>query len=530
MRGVGRTVLAVGPLAALALLVGWPIGALVWRAVRPPSSPGAFADALRASDGWGLTAFTLAQAAASTLVAVLFALPIAWLLARVDLPGRAVLRVLVTVPFVLPTVVVAIAFRVLLAGPLAPLGLDGGVGAIIVAHAYVNLAIVARVVAAAWATLDPRPEQAARTLGAGRLRAAFTVTLPALAPAIASAAGVVFLFCATSFGLVLILGGGRIHTLETAVYRHGVDLFDIPTAVALSLLQLVVVAAAAGASTVLARRASGPGRTTSAPLTAPRGWAGVAASVVLAEIVVVVLVPPAMLVWRSVQPRSDGPLTLAGYRLLASSRAAGDALWYSLSGATAAAVLALALGLLAATALSRARGVAATIAGALSLLPLGVSAVTLGFGYLLVMTTLPREISTSPAVVPCVQAVVATPLVIRILAPAFAAIDDRQRQAAATLGAGPLRVWLTVDLAMNSRSVAAAAGFAYVIALGEFGAATFLARPDTTTLPVFIGAAIGRPGADDMALALAASVLLMVVTAVVVGVVEALRRGQEGGL
>ena len=133
--------------------------------------------------------FTVWQAALSTVLTLAVALPGAYILTRYDFPGRRIVRALVTVPFVLPTVVVGTAFAALLGsgGPLAGLGLDQTVWAILIAHVFFNYAVVVRTVGGLWSHLDPHQEEAARMLGAGRWRAFRAVTLPALRPAIATA-------------------------------------------------------------------------------------------------------------------------------------------------------------------------------------------------------------------------------------------------------------------------------------------------------------------------------------------------------
>jgi thiamine transport system permease protein len=118
------------------------------------------------------------------------------------------------------------------------------------------------------------------------------------------------------------------------------------------------------------------------------------------------------------------------------------------------------------------------------------------------------------------QALVALPLVVRTLVPVLDAVDDRQRQAAASLGAGPLRAFLAVDLPVVRRPLLAAAGFAFAVSLGEFGATSFLARDEHPTLPVVIFQLIGRPGSDNFGMALAASVVLAAATALVVLLVD----------
>ena len=79
---------------------------------------------------------------------------------------------------------------------------------------------------------------------------------------------------------------------------------------------------------------------------------------------------------------------------------------------------------------------------------------------------------------------IAIPFVVRIMTPVLRAIDPRLREAAAMLGASPARVWREVDLPIVARAALVAAGFAFAISLGEFGATLFIVRPDAPTLPV----------------------------------------------
>jgi thiamine transport system permease protein len=164
------------------------------------------------------------------------------------------------------------------------------------------------------------------------------------------------------------------------------------------------------------------------------------------------------------------------------------------------------------------------------MLPLGVSAATVGFGFLIALDRPPLDLRTSPLLVPIAQALVATPLVVRLILPTLRAADDRLRQAAAVLGASPVRVWLTVDLPLMNRALAGAAAFAFAVALGEFGATSFLARPDRATLPIVIGKLIGRPGAANAGMAFAAGVVLALLCAGCVLVVDRLGGRDRGGI
>ncbi len=213
--------------------------------------------------------FTAWSSIAATAATVLLGVPTAYALYCLRLPGRGLLRVVVTAPFVLPTVVVGVAFRGLLApsGPFGFLGLDGTAVAIVLGLVFFNVSLVVRTVGPWWARFDPRREQAAAALGASPLQVLRTVTLPALLPVVVSAATVVFLFCATAFGIVLTLGGARWSTVETEIYFLTTRLLDLPAAAALSLLQLGVVDGAAAPRRCHRPRGppGGPRRTSRAP-------------------------------------------------------------------------------------------------------------------------------------------------------------------------------------------------------------------------------------------------------------------------
>jgi thiamine transport system permease protein len=505
---------------------------------------GGFAEVLGRARTQRIIWFTVAMSSAATVIAVLVGVPVAHALYRLALPGRRTLRAIVAMPFVLPTVVVGVMFRSLLAegGILGGLGLDGEWGGILAAFVFFNLAVVVRTVGAAWEGLDRRPEEAAATLGASPAVVFRTVTLPALAPSIISAASVVFLFCATAFGVVLTMGGLAYGTVETEIYLLTTALFDLRGAAVLSVVQLVAVVAMLLLADRARSRDPATQRATTAAI-APGRVTAYAMGSVLATVLAVTFVatPVLALIVRSLR-RGDS-WTLDYYAALgrvggADGRSALPVtVWEALSTswriAVDATILAVVLGLLVAVLVSRpARSPGGLrwqrVLDGVVMLPLGVSAVTVGFGFLITLDRPPLDLRTSPVLIPIAQAIVALPLVVRTLAPVLRAIDDRQRQVAATLGARPWQVLLTVDLPIIWRPLLAAVGLALAVSLGEFGATSFLARPDSPTLPVVIYRLIGRPGTDNLGMALAASVVLAVVTVTVMGVVERLRVSSVG--
>jgi thiamine transport system permease protein len=527
--------LALVPVAALGVFFVLPVAGMVTRGFWPDGAfdPGGVLEVLARSRVHRVLWFTVWSAAAGTAISVLLGLPAAHVLYRLDLAGQRAVRAALLVPFVLPTVVVGVAFRQLVAesGPLGFLGLDQSAVAIVMGLVFFNVAVVIRAVGAAWESLDPRPAQAAATLGASPWQVFVSVTLPALRPAIVSAASVVFLFCATAFGIVLTLGGVRYATVETEIYLLTTSVFDLQGAAALSVLQLAVVLALL---VVTQRLRTVPDPTVERPHHRARRPRRADLPAIILTLLLLGFVAAPVLTLVAGSLRADGAWSLANYRALGTAGEQAlpapvtDALLTSLRTAVDATWISLAMGMLVALIVTR-RSLTPSerrVRGALDgffMVPLGVSAVTLGFGFLITLDQPPLELRDSPLLVPVAQALVALPLVVRTIVPVLAGVDDRQRQAAASLGATPLRAVLTVDLPVVWKPLLAAGGFAFAVSLGEFGATSFLARDEHPTLPVVIYRLLGHPGELNYGMALAASVVLAATTALVVLVIDRLR-------
>ncbi|MFF1731851.1 ABC transporter permease [Streptomyces sp. NPDC058247] len=534
------------PVAFFAIFFAYPVAAIVSRGLKAGGhwQFGRIADVLGQSDIRHVLWFTTWQALASTVLTLLIALPGAYVFARFEFRGKQVLRAAVTVPFVLPTVVVGTAFLALvgrggLLDSLWGVRLDTTVWAILLAHVFFNYAVVVRTVGGLWSQLDPRQEEAARMLGASRWTAWRQVTLPALGPAVAAAALMVFLFTFTSFGVVQILGGPTFSTLEVEIYRQTAQIFDLSTAAVLTIVQFAAVGIILAVHAWSVRRRESALRLVDAAHTArrPRGagqWALLAG--VVATVAVLILLPLGVLIQRSFRG-AGGPdgFGLAYYKALTSSDSGVflvppiEAIGNSLTYALAATAIAVVIGGLAAAALTRKAGRLVRGFDALLMLPLGVSAVTVGFGFLITLDKPPLDLRGSWILVPLAQALVGVPFVVRTMLPVLRAVDGRLREAAAVLGASPLRAWREVDLPMVRRALLIAAGFAFAVSLGEFGATVFIARPDHPTLPVAVARLLGRAGDLNYGQAMALSTILMVVCAVSLLLLERIRTDRTTG-
>ncbi|HZW04491.1 MAG TPA: iron ABC transporter permease [Anaerolineaceae bacterium] len=548
----------IAPLAFLAVFFFQPVWAILRVALIAALERGLSGYEL--SRVWDSLSFTVWQALLSTLLTLVVGLPAAYVFGRYLFPGKSLLRVLTTLPFMMPTVVVAASFNAMLgsrgwlnqflmgAFNLAdpPLQIVNTLGAILLAHVFYNTTIVLRVVGGAWAQLDPRIEQAARVLGAPPARTLREVTLPLLRPAILSATLLVFLFDFTSFAVILLLGGPRNATLEVEIYVQALNMLNLPLAGLLSMVQMVFTIGL----TVLYARIAGQRAVPLAPRLKGEGMAypetarqRLLVYTTVLVLVILLVLPLVSLAVRSVMPVEAGRatggeaasgLTLAYYRELFINRR--GSLFYvppiaaarnSLIYAGATMLISVVLGFFAAYALARPSRINRLIEPVL-MLPLGTSAVTLGLGFILVFTRPPFDVRSFPALIPIAHSLVALPFVVRTIQPAIAAIPGPLRQAAAVLGASPLRVWWEIDLPIIARAALVGAVFSFTISLGEFGATTFLARPEYPTLPVAIYRYLSQPGSLNYGAAIAMSTLLMLLTAAGIVLMERLKLPGQG--
>ena len=487
--------------------------------------------------------FTFYQVVLSTFLTLLIGLPSAYLFARFDFRGKSLLRALTAVPFMLPTVVVAAGFNALL-GPngwfsvifhLSSFQFIGTLGAILAAHVFYNTTIVIRIVGNALSRLDPKLDQAARSLGADSRRVWLNVILPLLRPSLFASSLLVFLFDFSSFGVILLLGGPHFATLEVEIYIQALQLLNLPVAALLSLIQLACTLAFSILYTRTLTRAS--------VQTAPRSTITTKAKVLREKIFVTsfiflllsffilpMLALPLRSVSRLTADRGDRAQIQTGFttdyytELFINRR---DSIFYvppvqaalnSLGYASATVLLSLLLGFPAASALAK-PGRLEKILDPILILPLGASAVTLGLGFIIAF----GRLLTSPWLVPLAHTLVALPFVIRALQPAIASIPDRLRQAAASLGASPFRVWQNVDWPILRRATLSASVFAFTISLGEFGATALLSRPEYPTIPIAIYRFLSQPGGLNYGQAMAMATLLMALTTVSILLIEKLR-------
>ena len=500
--------------------------------------------------------FSFYQAALSTVLTLILGLPSAYLFGRFKFRGRQGLRLLTTLPFILPTVVVAAGFNALVGPkgwinllfmrwfdlPQPPIQIFGTFSAILLAHVFYNTSVIVRVVGTAWERLNVDLENAGRMLSASPWRIFRRITFPLLLPSIISGALLVFLFNFTSFGVILLMGGARYSTVEVEIYIQTLQFLNLKVAGLLASLQLTF----SMAFTWLSQRIDQDATIPIMPVTGEEGLASpdtwkkrMFVTGMIAVVVVFFGFPLLALLLRSLTLTVSTPagdqifLTLEHYRQIFINER--DALFFvppfaalrnSVLYALFSTMISMLVGILIAVNGAKNK-VTGGLLNALVMLPLGTSAVTLGLGYLLAFSSSRAFIAIYPILIPLAHALIALPFTVRILQPAINAIPQSQHEAAIMLGVPENKLWWKLDLPMMRKPLATAAIYAFAISLGEFGATTFLARPELPTMPVAIFRYLGLPGAENYGKALAMAALLLLICTGGFILIEKLQKSNE---
>lgn len=489
---------------------------------------------------WKPLSFTFYQALVSTFFTLLIGLPASFFFANYEFKGKRILNIFATLPFLLPTVVVAACFNTLI-GPNgwinlllmqifnlknAPLQILNSLFAIVIAHVFYNTSIILRIVSAAWERLDYRLEQSAKLLGASSLKTFIHITFPLLKPAIISSILLVFLFDFTSFGVVMLLGGPQHATLEVEIYLQTLQLLNISYASFLSLFQLAITMVFSFISLKYGQGTIVPfiPRLKIERLKKPKKWRDLFfLGLVVIVLVVIFVLPIISLLIRSIvvtgvpsldEVKISAHLSLKYFQELFINRR--QSLFYvppitairnSIIVAIITSVLALFLGLIIALIQNSIKN-ANQIINIITMLPLGTSAVTLGLGYIIAFSSI-QNVLSFPILIPFAHALVALPFVIRILYPAIRSVPNSFRQSAKILGANNLSVIKEIELPIIFGPLLVASIFAFSISLGEFGATAFLTRPEFPTIPIAIFRYINLPGPLNYGQSLAMAVILL---------------------
>jgi iron(III) transport system permease protein len=484
---------------------------------------------------------TLTVAAVGTLFSLILAVPLALAFARYDFVGKRWIEIAILMSMLSPPFVGAYAWILLFGrSGMVRLWLQGfgidlppiyGTFGIALASAFSQYPVVFLVLRGGLARVNPALEEAAASLGRGRLAVIRTVTLPLVLPALVTGGLLVFLGITADFGTPSILGEGErypvLATLALSLYLSEIGAEPGMAATTAAILVLLALSLVLAARWLAARRQVANdtgGVRVAVPLRGRAGWAmalGTGGLVLLANMPSMVVVASSFLEVRGAvfQP----VFTLANYGNAAD--ALGDALWNSLRYAAIALALILVVGALAGYLIARRSSVLSRMADLLIMVPYVVPGTVLGIGYASVFNEPPLLLTGTASIIVVVYFIRRLPFVARASASIVYQIDRGLEEASQSLGVRPMVGFWRVMLPLMRPGLLAGAAIAWVEVFNELSASIVLYTGGTRTLPV---AAYQQSLAGDVGMAAAYATMLIAITAGALALF-ALLRGRSGG-
>ena len=501
--------LAIAPIVAIVIFVIAPVFNIFVSSLQFESLNLLRTEAIR-----NVVWFTTWQSLVSTAFTLVIALPLAFVTANFKFKAQRLTTSLISLPFILPSIVVGVAFLQIL-----PNNFHRTAFALILAHTYFNFGFTSRLITARWLQIHPHLDDAARTLGASPFKLFITLTMPLLSKAITNAALIVFTLCFTSYGVVRVLGGPSRSTLETEIYFRAMQLGDVSGAMLLSALQIVIIVALFFVTTRASRnkfeQSTKP--TISRQKSLQTRKQKVIAATIISIATLFAIVPVLAIALKSINTNSR--FTTTAWRTVFTSPEITQSITKTLIYAVIAMSLATLLGLLSACSVAYSNNNFHFISG-LTTLPIVISAVSIGLGIIITFDTQPFDWRGAQFMLPLAHALVALPLAMRVILPVLQAIPDSLRQASSVLGASPRQTWLNIDFKIIRRAAISAAAISATVSIGEFGASSFLARRGAETLPIMISRLLSRPGDSLQSQAFALATLLAIFSLIVIFVID----------
>ncbi len=489
-----------------------------------------------------IMAFTLMQALLSTLASLVIGLPGAYIMTTYKFPGKKLLKALYSVPFVLPSILVVLGFVIFYgnSGFLnkalmalfkldePPLHILYSFTAVILAHAFYNFPVVISIVSEYWQKLDSSCERAAQTLGSGRVKVFRTITLPRLKPAIFSASSLVFLFCFTSFAIILVLGGGpALTTTEVEIYRLARISLNPEKACALSLFStfvaiivLLIYSASQNKQNKSESIKQSQIKIQRKPATFLQHFGII---LYLLFSLLFILCPILSIIARSFlgsTSRASGLVfsTAAYEKLFALGSSNLKAIINSVIIALASSILASGVALRICTYLVKTKK-GKVLTDAILMLPMAISSVIVGLSYFIIS----KYFKFIPSIVLIILAhtVITMPFIIRTVLPVYRKIPESLVNASRTMGYSARATFLHIEKPILRPALLTGMVFSFVLSMGELNATLLLGSSSYQTLPVQIYRLISSYNYQG---ACAMGCILIVVCFIVFLISEALKR------
>ncbi len=498
--------------------------------------------------------FTFLVASYSTILTLILGVPLAWNLGRYKWRHGTFLRSLFTVPFVMPSILVAMGFLSLLDWFEVLFGINDTQNLrfylLLLSHAWFNLALVVRLCEPILSTIDSSYEESAflLPLGNSKFKRFKNLWLPLLWPNILASASLTFIFSFTSFALVKFIVPTK-RNLEIVMSNQaewaGIDipaLGQTPSEIILasSSIQLLTIIIALAISSKLQSKSfshqlsSFDDKRIDASFFSKRG-------LYMITMLIIIILPLISLILSSFLIRNGGSISWttkgwsAAFGGTHSPTNMYQALYSSIKYATISILISLPIGFMLSdiiNQLERKNSVFAVILDIVVMLPLALSAVMVGLGVLVGIIRTDPEMARSWWIPIYGHIMITTPFVVRVLLPAMRNLDPEIEFSAALLGAGYFKRLIKIKIPILTHSIIVASSLVFAISLGEFGSSWVVLRfTEFTTLPVMIGDILSRPGFDPLvrSAANAAGSTLLLMTLILFICVEKFRPVGSGG-
>jgi thiamine transport system permease protein len=462
--------------------------------------------------------FTFFQAILSTIFSVLIGLPGAWIMSHYSFPGKRLIKAVITIPFILPSILVVLGFVLffgkngILNNFLNLLGFNDlkilySFKAIIIAHIFYNFPIAIRIISSLWAKIPQSQMMAAQSLGAGKIRVFRTVTLHQILPAILTSSMIIFIYCFMSFAIILVLGGGpELSTVEVEVYRLAKVSLDLNRGSSLALIQSTLTLLFMFVYSSLEKFRSYEEKLLAAK-NQPKyrlkfDIKSVLIFIYFVFILILIAAPPISVILESFkESRSlsgSKQLSLYWYKQIFNpngrgtySKIAFNSLKNSLFYAFSTVLFTIPVSTLVAWVITRKKLRFPALTELFFLLPLGISSVILGLSYMRLSNMLPDTFKGSALLVIMAHSAISLPLVFKPVLSIFRKIKVSLREAALNLGASGFRAFRDIELPLIKSGLLTGATFAFAVSIGEMNATLMLSQPGTSTLPISIYRLIG---------------------------------------
>ena len=447
-----------------------------------------------------LIGFTLFQAFLSTVFSLAAGLPAAYLLSNYSFRGKRFFSTVFSVPFVLPSILVVLGFvifygnsgylnRFLMAvmnTSEPPLRILYRFPAVIAAHVFYNFPVIVSVLTGHWSSMPQDCEESAAVEGAGPVQVFLRVTLPRLLPSVAGACALVFLYCFTSFAIILVLGGGPgLSTIEVEIYRKARLELNTAMASSLSLVSLVFVSLVLYFHLRLERSVHANDGTSYHRMK-KLGKKSFPAYTYLVLAALALLLPMASVAFRSFfASASRGGKAVFSLRAYSSLLKNPSSIINSVATALLASITGTIYALSVCYYIVNGKSAAGRRAASFAvLLPLAVSSIILGLGYFMVSSYF-RSIPPLLILVP-VHSIIIMPFAVRAILPAYRSIPASLTEEARTMGAGDFRTFIHVHIPFMGRATGVSLAFGFTISIGELNSAVLLGFSSFPTIPTQI--------------------------------------------